>query len=831
MKNSKEDVIDLLLASLQKNIENLTLSPNYIPNLNYKSCICINSIPIIPPAMTLIKLDEMRSFKIKASSLEKKMHSQKTSLLLDKIHSIIDKLEPNFDETFINSTHFDKLNQDDTYIETKTKEHLNLNQTFKNNENLSISDQSRNKDQNSQMNILKRQNFDFLLLDAVNMENIKTSDNKINTLFIDQLNCNIPSNKIIEKISPKSKSIQNSLKPIKTTIKYLNTESDKINMSNHDNDLNNGESICDETFTNLYNETQDSSQLSNYLDISTWSSSNDHIDNNQKKDKNWNSKLLVKNQGDTPSSNMVRSSSYTLDKPSPVLLAHLIDTADIQARCQKGSQIYLNKEIIPNKNLENKIIHDKDNFLNQNFSQSLHDTNQNVNMTKNKKFVHCNGHVDSFLSSNNMRTSSPINSLPSSDDKSYISTEKKNYISSNLSGNLQNKASPLIDSSDIYPASRLSRSPSTNIERMNREKLERKDYEKSSKFADSKSILNASEIITENMGKLEHMAKYLNGLDPSPFPLLEEHYESNGASPDCGSFKNFAKYEMRDNKNGEHSINNRGDSYESASQNDCKETNGGCEMRVKFYPRNLCDSDLNSSTLSYRKSLNDYGQNIDGYSSINNDQRSVVSNTVSREDEIVPALRNRRNSLRVKHSRNSYYSNHSNSSNKSLNVVSLEATKLAAYVKGYLVRRLYKTNKIQHLKTTIKDTLDCLYQINIDRQHKHRNDSHSTATHNGDSNHMGNAEDLQSFMDMDLVERLTAQLACALDEIHEIFFEYLPAQKMKIIELDRYVIINKLQRRQPLKITVSKTQRKRLSERQSVIPKALSFANQLNEYL
>ncbi|XP_013409410.1 centriolar coiled-coil protein of 110 kDa-like isoform X1 [Lingula anatina] len=89
---------------------------------------------------------------------------------------------------------------------------------------------------------------------------------------------------------------------------------------------------------------------------------------------------------------------------------------------------------------------------------------------------------------------------------------------------------------------------------------------------------------------------------------------------------------------------------------------------------------------------------------------------------------------------------------------------LSAAVKGYLTRRLYRTEKVQAIIQTIKDTTDLAISIQTESPTK------KMAYLNQDKN---------------LQDRVIAQLRAGLLEIHDIFFELPVWDRMQIIAQDR----------------------------------------------
>jgi len=86
---------------------------------------------------------------------------------------------------------------------------------------------------------------------------------------------------------------------------------------------------------------------------------------------------------------------------------------------------------------------------------------------------------------------------------------------------------------------------------------------------------------------------------------------------------------------------------------------------------------------------------------------------------------------------------------------------LTALARGYLVRRLVNTEKVQFLKRTIRETIACAVRLHLD------------------------IDGAPSEQDVYLHSRLLAQLEAACHSIHQIFFELPCKERMSIIALDR----------------------------------------------
>ncbi|XP_018787344.1 PREDICTED: uncharacterized protein LOC108968045 isoform X1 [Bactrocera latifrons] len=100
------------------------------------------------------------------------------------------------------------------------------------------------------------------------------------------------------------------------------------------------------------------------------------------------------------------------------------------------------------------------------------------------------------------------------------------------------------------------------------------------------------------------------------------------------------------------------------------------------------------------------------------------------------------------------------------------ATKINAYVRGYLVRRLFQTEQVQRVVQTIKDTL--IFVLNL---------------------HMETSEDPMEACAPDTIKfkaRLLKQLVSAIRTLHLILFQTTPKERMEIISRDRKRIKTKM---------------------------------------
>jgi len=96
--------------------------------------------------------------------------------------------------------------------------------------------------------------------------------------------------------------------------------------------------------------------------------------------------------------------------------------------------------------------------------------------------------------------------------------------------------------------------------------------------------------------------------------------------------------------------------------------------------------------------------------------------------------------------------------------------RLTALARGYLVRKLLATEKVQFLKRTIRETLACAVRLHLE------------------------IEGAPSRQDLELHGRLLAQLESACQSVHHIFFKLGIPERMSIIALDRSASMSRSQR-------------------------------------
>ncbi|KFO84612.1 Centriolar coiled-coil protein of 110 kDa [Buceros rhinoceros silvestris] len=105
--------------------------------------------------------------------------------------------------------------------------------------------------------------------------------------------------------------------------------------------------------------------------------------------------------------------------------------------------------------------------------------------------------------------------------------------------------------------------------------------------------------------------------------------------------------------------------------------------------------------------------------------------------------------------------------------VQVKFDKITAVAKGFLTRRLLQTEKLKHIKQTVKDTMEFIKTFQSETPLKRGN---------------------VSAQDASLHERVMAQLRAALYDIHDIFFTMEPSERMNILRHDREVRKEKMLR-------------------------------------
>ncbi|XP_077412323.1 uncharacterized protein ccp110 isoform X2 [Vanacampus margaritifer] len=99
--------------------------------------------------------------------------------------------------------------------------------------------------------------------------------------------------------------------------------------------------------------------------------------------------------------------------------------------------------------------------------------------------------------------------------------------------------------------------------------------------------------------------------------------------------------------------------------------------------------------------------------------------------------------------------------------------RIGTIARGFLVRRLLKTRKVQHLRQTVMDTQEFISSFQTEGPQKR-----STF----------------SAQDLSLQDRVRAQLRAALFDIHEIFFEIPLGDRLALLQQDRELCAEKKQR-------------------------------------
>ncbi|XP_022909322.2 uncharacterized protein [Onthophagus taurus] len=98
------------------------------------------------------------------------------------------------------------------------------------------------------------------------------------------------------------------------------------------------------------------------------------------------------------------------------------------------------------------------------------------------------------------------------------------------------------------------------------------------------------------------------------------------------------------------------------------------------------------------------------------------------------------------------------------------ASVIQAHIRGYLTRRLLRSERVQGLIQTIKDALICAMEL------------HSECADNINES------------DVELHRRLIQQVSAAVEAFHRVFFEITTSEKMSVIRIDRERLKEKLKR-------------------------------------
>lgn len=132
-----------------------------------------------------------------------------------------------------------------------------------------------------------------------------------------------------------------------------------------------------------------------------------------------------------------------------------------------------------------------------------------------------------------------------------------------------------------------------------------------------------------------------------------------------------------------------------------------------------------------------------------------------------------------------------------------------AFARGFFVRRLMRTNKVVNIIKTLKDSLSCLRDLYCE-----------------DSNNLNES-------DLHLSGRLMHQIEAACYSFYKIFFELSTSEKLKIIRLDRQMLLEK-----KLKIQMQNRAQKRphssstsSSRRSLILTKSTVSESNLNKLL
>lgn len=114
--------------------------------------------------------------------------------------------------------------------------------------------------------------------------------------------------------------------------------------------------------------------------------------------------------------------------------------------------------------------------------------------------------------------------------------------------------------------------------------------------------------------------------------------------------------------------------------------------------------------------------------------------------------------------------------------------RVSAAVKGYLTRRLMKTERVQNIIQTIKDTLICALKFHQETPIK---------------------KGKITIKDAELHKRLIAQLTSACYELHDIFFKLTTKERMAIIRQSRSMSKEKVEKEEKSSCNISNMESKR----------------------
>nr|CAD7427754.1 unnamed protein product [Timema monikensis] len=134
-----------------------------------------------------------------------------------------------------------------------------------------------------------------------------------------------------------------------------------------------------------------------------------------------------------------------------------------------------------------------------------------------------------------------------------------------------------------------------------------------------------------------------------------------------------------------------------------------------------------------------------------------------------------------------------NETANNIDILQRAASVLTAGARGFLVRRLMKTERIQSLIETMKDTVKCAIELQAE---------------------CNNSQTITQ-ADVDLHHRLQLQLDAAILEFHDVFFTLSVCERMNIISTDREKLTRRLLRtnsvRAPLSAATQRSLQRKLS--------------------
>lgn len=145
----------------------------------------------------------------------------------------------------------------------------------------------------------------------------------------------------------------------------------------------------------------------------------------------------------------------------------------------------------------------------------------------------------------------------------------------------------------------------------------------------------------------------------------------------------------------------------------------------------------------------------------NNETISPVCDKIDFVSESIYSSNDTLNDANVTFSNDTSTEKHSISNDPHIESKTNAATKINAAVRGYLTRRLFKSERVQTLIQTIKDTLLCAMEL-----------------------HHENVEKIQP-ADIELHRRLIQQVTAACVAFHDVFFMLSTKEQMAVIALDR----------------------------------------------